>query len=120
MTVIQIDASFSPAYLPLLIPEDGADHEPDSNMSEHEDDHSDHNYNGTEYENNSLKQDKDVPLDSVSGLAADTTDILFHARENSSKGAAESKQFHHKKEESEEERSITHEEEEESEEEGGL
>ena len=85
--------------------------------------HSDHNYNGTEHENNSLKQDKDVPLDSVSGLAADTTDILFHAREHSSKGAAESnesKQFHHKKEESELERSITHEEEEESEEEGGL
>ena len=89
-------------------------------MGEYEDDHSDHNYNGTEHENNSLKQDKDVPLYSVSGLAADTTDILFHARENSSKGAAESKQFHHKKEESEEERSITHEEEEESEEEGDL
>ena len=61
--------------------------------------HSDHNYNGTEHENNSLKQDKDVPLYSVSGLAADTTDILFHARENSSKGRQNPSNFTTRKKE---------------------
>ena len=48
-TVTQTKASFSPAYLPPLIPEGGAGHESESNMGEYEDNHRDQNYNGTEH-----------------------------------------------------------------------